>query len=122
MIKKVLPNKKYYTISEFAKIVEVKEYVLRYWETVFPHLKPHKTDKGHRRYSEQLIEIVKYIKELMWEKKYTIEGAKKALSEYISKNKNSQYTLNFSQDDNKKNLLEIKKALIEILNILDNKN
>ena len=119
MNKKFLPDKKYYTIGEFAKIVNVEEYVLRYWESVFPQLKPHKTDKGHRRYSDQLIEIVNYIKELMWDKKYTIEGAKKALSEYNSKKRHMQYTLNFSDGHSKKTLIEIKKALDEIIEVLD---
>ena len=119
MNKKILPDKKYYTIGEFAKIVDVEEYVLRYWESVFPQFKPHKTDKGHRRYSDQMIEIVNYIKELMWEKKYTIEGAKKALAEYNYKKRNTQYTLNFSDGNSKKFLIEIKKTLDEIIELLD---
>lgn len=122
MIKKILPDKKYYTISEFAKITNVKEYVLRYWESVFPQLKPYKTEKGHRRYSEQQIELVNYIKELMWEKKYTIEGAKKALSEYNLKTRSSQYVLNFDSANYKRGLEEIKRVLSEIVEILEDKN
>ncbi len=111
----------FYTIKDFAKKVGVEEYVLRYWESVFPQLKPLKTEKGHRRYTDEHIPIVEKIKELMWEKKYTIEGAKKELKEFFSKKKNIQYTLfsDFKLADNKKILNEIKTALEEILKILE---
>lgn len=112
-------KKRYYTIKEFAQKVGVEEYVLRYWESVFTQLKPYKTEKGHRRYSDEHIPIVNKIKELMWEKKFTIEGAKKALKEAFSKHsKEPTYQLNFEAADKKKILLEIKSALEEILKIL----
>ncbi len=114
-------KKVYYSIGEFAKKVGVKEYVLRYWESVFPQLKPLKTVKGHRRYTEEHVHIVNYIKELMWEKKYTIEGAVKALSEYLSKRRNMQFTLDFSSKENKKFFHELKAILTELLNILQSK-
>lgn len=115
-------TKNYYTIKEFAQKVGVEEYVLRYWESVFPQLKPHKTEKGHRRYSDEHVPIVNKIKELMWEKKFTIEGARKALKEYLSKHSKhsfeTTYTLNFEAADVKKVLIEIKDTLEEILKIL----
>jgi DNA-binding transcriptional MerR regulator len=114
-------KKQFYTIKEFSKKVGVEEYVLRYWETVFPQLKPLKTEKGHRRYTDEHIPVVEKIKELMWEKKYTIEGAKKELKEFFSKKKNLQQTLflDFQTANNKKILNEIKIALEEILEILE---
>ncbi|MCS7150959.1 MAG: MerR family transcriptional regulator [Endomicrobia bacterium] len=114
-------EKQYYTIKEFSLKVGVEEYVLRYWETVFPQLKPLKTAKGHRRYTDEHIPIVNKIKELMWEKKYTIEGAKKALKEQFSKNRSKDNTLHidFTLADNKKILSEIKTTLEEILKILE---
>ncbi len=115
-------KKNYYTIKEFAQKVGVEEYVLRYWESVFPQLKPYKTEKGHRRYSDEHIPIVNKIKELMWEKKFTIEGAKKALKEHLSKHLKysyeTTYTLNFAAADAKKAFVEIKNTLEEILKIL----
>ncbi|MEN3013798.1 MAG: MerR family transcriptional regulator [Endomicrobiia bacterium] len=115
-------NKKYYTIKEFSLKTGVEEYVLRYWESVFNHLKPLKTEKGHRRYTDEHIPIVNKIKELMWEKKYTIEGAKKALKEFFGKNKKAkEYTLNldFETANTKQILKEIKNALEEIIKILE---
>lgn len=113
-------EKKFYTIKEFSQKVDVKEYVLRYWESVFPQFKSYKTEKGHRRYTDEHIPVVNYIKELMWVKKYTVEGAKKALKEYFSKNKTTQnYTLNFESADTKKFLSEIKNFLEDIIKILE---
>ncbi len=113
-------EKKFYTIKEFSQKVGIKEYVLRYWESVFPHFKSYKTQKGHRRYTDDHITVVNYIKELMWIKKYTIEGAKKALKEYLSKNKTKQnYILNFDSADTKKFLLEIKSVLEDTIKILE---
>jgi len=121
MIAKEDKKQHFYTIKDFAKKVGVEEYVLRYWESVFPQLKPLKTEKGHRRYTDEHIPVVEKIKELMWEKKYTIEGAKKELKEIFSKKKNVQQTLflDFQTADNKKMLNEIKIALEEILKILE---
>lgn len=113
-------EKKFYSIKEFSQKVGVEEYVLRYWESVFPQFRPYKTEKGHRRYTDEHISIVNYIKELMWVKKYTIEGAKKALKEYFSKNKTSQnYTLNFESIDVKKVLTDIRNVLEDIIKILE---
>lgn len=112
-------DKKYYTIKEFSEKVGVEEYVLRYWEKVFSHLKPYKTEKGHRRYTDEHIPIVNYIKELMWVKKYTIEGAKKALKEYFSKPKSPNFTLNFESADAKKILQDVKKLLEDVIDTLE---
>ncbi|MCX7956936.1 MAG: MerR family transcriptional regulator [Endomicrobia bacterium] len=115
-------NNKYYTIKEFSQKTGVEEYVLRYWETVFNQLKPLKTEKGHRRYTDEHTIIVNKIKELMWEKKYTIEGAKKALKDFFSKTKkNTDITLNldFETANTKKMLSDIKDILEEILDVLN---
>lgn len=115
-------KKQYYTIKEFSQKVGVEEYVLRYWESVFPQLKPFKTEKGHRRYTDEHIPIVNKIKELMWEKKFTIEGAKKVLKEFFSKHhkhvNETTLNINFELADTKKILSEIKETLEEILKIL----
>ncbi len=115
-------EKKYYTIGEFAKKVGVEKYTLRYWETVFPQLKPYKTENGHRRYSNEHVEIVEFIKDIMWNKKYTIEGAKKVLNEHFSKQKaTTQFRLNFSFTNVTQFAKEIKKVLSEIIDILEEK-
>jgi len=74
-------KKLYYSISEVSKITEIEQYVLRYWETEFEQLGPQKNRAGNRIYTNKDIQLILYIKELLREKKYTIEGAKKILED-----------------------------------------
>ena len=76
-----LPNKLYFRIGEVAKIVGVKPYVLRYWETEFSILKPGKTPSRHRLYRRRDVEMLLEIKTLLYEEGFTIAGAKKKLKE-----------------------------------------
>lgn len=76
-----LPNKLYFRIGEVAKIVGVKPYVLRYWETEFAVLKPGKTPSRHRLYRRRDVETLLEIKHLLYEEGFTIAGAKKKLKE-----------------------------------------
>jgi len=91
-------KKLYYSISEVSKITDIEQYVLRYWETEFEQLSPQKNRAGNRIYTNKDIRLILYIKELLREKKYTIEGAKKILEEY---------------EQNKKPILEIKEKRID---------
>ena len=75
-------KKLYYSISEVSKITDIEQYVLRYWETEFEQLKPQKNRAGNRIYTNKDIQLIMYIKELLRDKKYTIEGAKKILEDY----------------------------------------
>ena len=75
-------KKLYYSISEVSKITDIEQYVLRYWETEFEELKPQKNRAGNRIFTNKDIQIILYIKALLREKKYTIEGAKKILTDY----------------------------------------
>ena len=75
-------KKLYYSISEVSKITNIEQYVLRYWETEFEELNPQKNRAGNRIYTNKDIRLILYIKELLREKKYTIEGAKKILEDY----------------------------------------
>jgi len=72
-------KKLYYKIGEACKLLEIQPYVLRYWETEFPFLAPDKSRSGQRVYSESELEIIRRIKELLYEEGYTIAGAKKRL-------------------------------------------
>ena len=74
-----LPDKLYYSISEVAKQTGVKPHVLRYWEQEFPSLKPKKNRAGNRVYRSKEIQVVLLVKQLLYEEKYTIEGANKKL-------------------------------------------
>jgi DNA-binding transcriptional MerR regulator len=69
----------YYKIGEACKALGIQPYVLRYWETEFPALTPSKSRSGQRVYSEKELEVIRRIKELLYEEGYTIAGAKKRL-------------------------------------------
>jgi DNA-binding transcriptional MerR regulator len=80
MVGKVRVQKRlYYKIGEACKALGIQPYVLRYWETEFPALAPSKSRSGQRVYSEKELEIIRRIKELLYEEGYTIAGAKKKL-------------------------------------------
>lgn len=76
----VIPDKRYFTISEVSYLCAVKAYVLRYWEQEFPTLKPVKR-RGNRRYYQQTdILLIREIRKLLYEEGFTIEGARVRLS------------------------------------------
>src|SRR6476660_10514589 len=74
-----IPNKLYFRIGEVAKLAAIKPYVLRFWESEFSGLGPKKSGTGHRLYRRKDVELVLEIKRLLYEKRFTIEGARKAL-------------------------------------------
>lgn len=76
----VIPDKLYFRIGEVSGLAQTKPYVLRYWETEFPTLKPTKSSTGHRLYRRQDVEMVFEIKRLLYEEGFTIDGARKYLS------------------------------------------
>ncbi len=74
-----IPDKLYFRIGEVSRLAGIKPYVLRFWETEFTTLGPKKSGKGHRLYRRKDVELVLEIKRLLYEKRYTIEGARKFL-------------------------------------------
>lgn len=79
-------KKLYYSISEVSKITDLEQYVLRYWETEFEQLKPAKNRAGNRIYTNRDIKLILFIKKLLREERYTIEGAKQVLLTYSHDN------------------------------------
>ena len=75
-------KKLYYSISEVSKITDLEQYVLRYWESEFEELKPAKNRAGNRIYTNRDIKLILYIKKLLRDERYTIEGAKQVLKSY----------------------------------------
>lgn len=76
-------KKLYYSISEVSKITDLEQYVLRYWESEFEQLQPAKNRAGNRIYTNKDIKLILYIKKLLREERYTIEGAKQVLQSYM---------------------------------------
>jgi DNA-binding transcriptional MerR regulator len=73
------PDKLFYKIGEVGRIVDVEPYVLRYWETEFPFLKPRKNKSGQRVYIKKDVELLITVKRLLYQERYTIEGVRKRL-------------------------------------------
>lgn len=83
-----IPNKLYFRIGDVSRIAGVKPYVLRYWETEFPSIGPKKSGSNHRLYRRKDVELILDIKRLLYQERYTIEGARKHL-EALSKAESS---------------------------------
>lgn len=78
---KPVAQKEYYSISEVCDLVGLRPHVLRYWETQFPLLNPSKNRSGNRVYQRKEIKLILFVKHLLYEEKYTVEGAKQKLLE-----------------------------------------
>ena len=76
-----IPDKLYFRIGEVAKLCSLPAYVLRFWESEFPQLKPHKGGTGQRLYRRRDVEAVLHIKKLLYDEGYTIPGARQALND-----------------------------------------
>ena len=74
-----IPEKEYFRIGEVAQIAQVEPYVLRFWETEFPRLRPSKTRTSQRVYSRRDVSLVLRIRDLLYEEGYTIQGARRQL-------------------------------------------
>jgi DNA-binding transcriptional MerR regulator len=73
-----IPDKLYFRIGEVAKLCSVQAYVLRFWESEFPQLKPSKSGTGQRLYRQRDVEMALKIRHLLYEEGYTIPGARQA--------------------------------------------
>ncbi len=108
--------KYYYSISEVAKLVDIKPYVLRYWESEFKELHPKKTKSGRRTYTQKEIDLISSIKELLYKEKYSVKGVKEKL-----KNNNGTFLcekISTKTKENESLLNEIEQGLKEMLDIL----
>jgi DNA-binding transcriptional MerR regulator len=74
-----IPDKLYFRIGEVSKLCDVPAYVLRFWESEFPQLKPHKGGTGQRLYRRRDVETALHIKSLLYEEGYTIPGARQVI-------------------------------------------
>ena len=110
-------KKLYYSISEVSKITGLKQYVLRYWETEFPELRPAKNRAGNRIYRDKDIDLIKKIKTLLYDEKFTIEGARHKLRDEEDFD-NSQMRLHFGLSKPMKLIEEIRKEAEEVLGLL----
>ena len=115
-------KKLYYSIGEVSKMMDLKAYVLRYWETEFKQLKPPKNRAGNRTYRQSDIDLILYIKDLLYTKKFTIDGARHQLTMKKEGKKEGVTTTVESVQQatpaRKETLLKIKQELETLLEIL----
>ena len=107
-------SKLYRSISEVSDMLGVKPHVLRYWETQFGMLRPRKNRAGNRMYRPEELRTLQRIKELLYERRFTIAGARRKLLEE-RKDGDPQAELGFAEADRKAALTEIKAELKSIL-------
>jgi DNA-binding transcriptional MerR regulator len=109
------PDKLFYKIGEVGRIAGVEPYVLRYWETEFPFLKPRKNKSGQRVYARKDLETVFEIKRLLYEERFTIEGVRKRLG---GADVSKQLQRSSLQSLQAEVILKVKSRLREILSSL----
>src|SRR6201993_1308751 len=83
----LIPDKLYFRIGEVATLCHLPAYVLRFWETEFPQLKPVKSSTGQRMYRRKDVEGVLRIKQLLYEEGFTIPGARQHLRSEVKSDK-----------------------------------
>jgi DNA-binding transcriptional MerR regulator len=112
----LIPEKLYFRIGEVARLCRLPAYVLRFWETEFPQLRPVKSSTGQRMYRRRDVESVVRIKRLLYEEGYTIAGARQHLRDE-GKGEKKQVALPFP-GNSPADLQHIRQGLQEILTIL----
>lgn len=107
-----IPDKLVFRIGDVAEITGVKPHVLRYWETEFPSIAPKKGSSGQRIYRRKDVELILDIRELLWERRFTIEGAR---NEIESRRKQFDAP---KPEVTPLDVTEIRRELLSILEIL----
>jgi DNA-binding transcriptional MerR regulator len=116
----IIPDKLYFRIGEVAELCQLPTYVLRFWETEFPQLKPSKGSTGQRMYRRKDVENVVAIKHLLYDEGFTIAGARERLRAEARPAK-SQNTLPFPKKDSRDGIRRVRQGLQEILKILSSR-
>jgi DNA-binding transcriptional MerR regulator len=101
-------DKKFFRIGEVSRIIGVEPYVLRYWESEFPQIRPLRADSKQRTYQKRDLETILEIKRLLYDEKLTIEGARQRLKHRLERAAPSKEEV----------LAKVKKELQEVLRFL----
>jgi DNA-binding transcriptional MerR regulator len=113
----LIPDKLYFRIGEVARLCRLPAYVLRFWETEFPQLKPSKSGTGQRMYRRRDVETVVRIKQLLYDDGFTIAGARQLLRAENRPGK-VQDALPFARRSSRDGLHQVRQGLQEILGML----
>ncbi|MHB8832203.1 MAG: MerR family transcriptional regulator [Desulfobacteria bacterium] len=112
-----IPDKFHFKIGEVSRILGVKPYVLRFWETEF-RITPAKNRSQHRVYKRQEVETLLEIRHLLYDERFTIEGARVKLKERL-KDRQKQLKLDLAENPYRAVLRQVKKDLVKIMAILE---
>ena len=108
-------DRTYFSISEVSERLDIRPHVLRYWETQFPVLRPRKGRSGSRMYREKDIEVLERIKTLLYEKGFTIKGARRRLRmEHRKENVEGQLALGI-ENPWLEGIVELREELVRLL-------
>ena len=118
-----IPDKLYFRIGEVARLCSVAPYVLRFWETEFTQLKPHKSGTGQRLYRRRDVEMALRVKQLLYDEGYTIAGARQAIQAESRIKRGGQPELPLPQQQQAVQRMEaklhkVRKELREIVSML----
>jgi DNA-binding transcriptional MerR regulator len=116
-VKSLPTGKLYYSISEVSDLVGVKPHVLRYWETQFKMLRPRKGRGGARMYRKRDIEVLFDIKQLLYDQRFTIAGARRKILDDRQDGKD-QMEMPFSKLDKEETIRALKKDMETLLAML----
>jgi DNA-binding transcriptional MerR regulator len=103
-------DKKFFRIGEVSRIIGVEPYVLRYWESEFPQIRPSRADSNQRTYQKKDLEIILEVKRLLYEEKLTIEGARQRLRQKVAQATSDEEAV---MDTVRKGLQDVLKVLTE---------
>ena len=121
-------KKLYYSIGEVSEITGLKQYVLRYWESEFTQLNPSKNSAGNRNYRKSDIDLINEIKDLLYDRRFTIKGAKQHLKDKVKQSPsaaNNEQVKSIKEKVIKltaadlKTLKRIKSGLEDMLQLID---
>ena len=108
-----IPDKFYFKIGEVSAIVGVPAYVLRFWEKEFKQIKPKRTDAGQRMYRQQDVALLLKIKQLLHDRKFTIQGARQHLKKKTGRAQSAPSSSPLTE------ISDIRKELIRIRDLID---
>ena len=112
-----IPDKPFFKIGDTARLVGVKPYVLRYWETEFKSVRPQKTRSQQRLYRKRDVELLLKIRHLLYEKRFTIEGARARLRELGHDEAPAPLPSPSESDVSSETLRKIKQGLTDLIRI-----
>lgn len=110
------PMQEFFSIGEVCALTDLKPHVLRYWESQFRFLNPAKNRSGNRVYKSREVELIMLVKHLLYNEKYTIDGARLRIDQY---RKSGELKTHASQAASRTTLGELRQQLDQVIQLLD---